>query len=168
MCSPSRASFLTGQPPQVTGVIDQMQYSFSESLSAEMPNMGSVLKGLGYRTGFFGKFEMDKSLLEPKPTVNYSTSLQPYGFEVASASGDVGSDPDSGFNNDAFIMRRSRALAARQFQRSAPDRQAVLHGREFRQSARHHVWEWQCPGPARGSEAGSALRRTPATPKLDV
>jgi arylsulfatase len=103
MCSPSRASFLTGQPPQVTGVIDQMQYSFSESLSAEMPNMGSVLKGLGYRAGFFGEFEMDKSLLEPKPTVNYSTSLQPYGFEVASASGDVGSDPDSGFNNDAFI-----------------------------------------------------------------
>ena len=33
MCSPSRASFLTGQPPQVTGVIDQMQYSFVHSLS---------------------------------------------------------------------------------------------------------------------------------------
>ena len=56
MCSPSRASFLTGQPPQITGVIDQMQYSFSHSLSPDMPNVGSVLKALGYRTAYFGKF----------------------------------------------------------------------------------------------------------------
>jgi arylsulfatase A-like enzyme len=102
MCSPSRASFLTGQPPQVTGVIDQMQYSFSHSLSPDMPNVGSVLKGLGYRTAYFGKFEMDKALLAPKPTINYSTSFQPYGFDVASAAGDVNSDPDSGFSNDMF------------------------------------------------------------------
>ena len=40
MCTPSRASFLTGQPPQVTGVIDQMQYSFVHSLSPDMPNVG--------------------------------------------------------------------------------------------------------------------------------
>src|SRR5262249_59899467 len=86
---------------QVTGVIDQMQYSFVQSLRPDMPNVGSVLKGLGYRTAYFGKFEMDKSLLEPKPTINYSTAFQPYGFDVASAAGDVGSDPDSGFDNEA-------------------------------------------------------------------
>src|SRR5262245_8316157 len=74
MCSPSRASFLTGQPPQVTGVLDQMQYSYQQSLSPNLPNMGSVLKGLGYKTAYFGKFEMDKKLLAPNPTVNYSTS----------------------------------------------------------------------------------------------
>ena len=102
MCSPSRASFLTGQPPQVTGVIDQMQYSFVHSLSPDMPNVGSVLKGLGYKTAYFGKFEMDKALLVSQPTVNYSTAFQPYGFDVASAAGDIGSDPDSGFDNDVF------------------------------------------------------------------
>jgi arylsulfatase A-like enzyme len=102
MCSPSRASFLTGQSPQITGVIDQMQYSFVHSLSPDMPNVGSVLKGLDYKTAYFGKFEMDKSLLVPKPTVNYSTAFQPYGFDVASAAGDVNSAPDSGFDNDAF------------------------------------------------------------------
>src|SRR5215471_14002946 len=98
MCTPSRASFLTGQPPQVTGVIDQMQYSFVRSLSPNMPNVGSVLKGLGYKTAYFGKFEMDKALLEPQPTINYSAAFQPYGFDVASAAGDVGSAPDSGFD----------------------------------------------------------------------
>ena len=31
MCSASRAAFLTGQPPQVTGVCDQMQYSYQRA-----------------------------------------------------------------------------------------------------------------------------------------
>ena len=65
-CSPSRASFLTGQPPQVTGVIDQMQFSFVRSLSPEMPNMGSVLKEMGYKTAYFGKFEMDQEHSRPE------------------------------------------------------------------------------------------------------
>jgi len=107
MCSPSRASFLTGQPPQVSGVFDQMQYSYQQSLNPNLPNMGSVLKGLGYKTAYFGKFEMDKKLLKTKPTVNYSTALQPYGFDAFSAGGDIGSDPDSGFENDAFIAGES-------------------------------------------------------------
>ena len=71
MCSPSRASFLTGQPPQVHHVFDQMEYPYTPSLSPDLPNMGSVLKGLGYRTAYFGKVEMDQTLLEVKPTVNW-------------------------------------------------------------------------------------------------
>jgi arylsulfatase A-like enzyme len=106
-CSPSRASFLTGQPPQVTGVIDQMQFSFVRSLSPEMPNMGSVLKGMGYKTAYFGKFEMDKDILDPKPTVNYSDAAQAYGFDIFGAGGDIGSTPDSGFDNDLFIAGES-------------------------------------------------------------
>jgi arylsulfatase len=106
-CSPSRASFLTGQPPQVTGVIDQMQFSFVHSLSPSMPNMGSVLKAMGYKTAYFGKFEMDQNILDPKPTVNYSTVAQPYGFDVFSAAGDIGSTPDSGYDNDPFIAGES-------------------------------------------------------------
>jgi uncharacterized protein (TIGR03000 family) len=39
MCTPSRAAFLTGQPPQVNGVFDQMEYSFQPSLSPDRPNM---------------------------------------------------------------------------------------------------------------------------------
>src|ERR1700761_7145617 len=70
MCSPSRAAFLSGQPPQVTGVFDQMEYPFVPSLSPRLPNMGSVLKALGYETAFFGKFEMDKELLRPSANVN--------------------------------------------------------------------------------------------------
>jgi arylsulfatase len=106
-CSPSRASFLTGQPPQVTGVIDQMQFSFVRSLDPKMPNMGSVLKAMGYKTAYFGKFEMDKDILDPKPGVNYRDAAQSYGFDIFSAGGDIGSTPDSGYDNDPFIAGES-------------------------------------------------------------
>ncbi len=103
MCTPSRASFLTGRPPQVTGVIDQIEYSYVQSLSPKLPNVGSVLKGLGYKTAYFGKFEMDKAFLHAKPPIGYSKALQAYGFDEASAAGDIDSAPQSGFDNDAFI-----------------------------------------------------------------
>jgi arylsulfatase A-like enzyme len=106
-CSPSRATFLTGRPPQYHHVIDQMQFDFVPTLNPSIPNMGSVLKGLGYKTAYFGKFEMDKSILDPEPTVNYSTVAQPYGFDVFSAGGDIGSAPLSGFENDSFIAGES-------------------------------------------------------------
>lgn len=103
MCSPSRASFLTGQTPQVHHVFDQMEYPFVPTLDPSLPNMGSVLKGLGYKTAYFGKFEMDKAIVSPKPTINYSEAIQAYGFDVFSAAGDIGSHPQSGFDNDPFI-----------------------------------------------------------------
>ena len=84
-----------------------MQYDFVPGLSPDLPNMGSVLKGLGYKTAYFGKFEMDKKHLNPEPTVNYSTVFQPYGFDLFSAGGDIGSAPWSGFSNDPFIAGES-------------------------------------------------------------
>jgi len=77
MCTPSRAAFLTGQPPQVNGVFDQMEYTYQASLSPDRPNMGSVLNGLGYQTAYLGKFEMDKPLLADRPTENYSAAAKP-------------------------------------------------------------------------------------------
>ena len=40
MCSPSRATFLTGRPPQFHHVIYQMQYSFVPTLDPNIPNVG--------------------------------------------------------------------------------------------------------------------------------
>ncbi len=103
MCSPSRAAFLTGLPPQRTGVFDQMEYPYVPNLNPRLPNMGSVLKQLGYSTAYFGKFEMARDLIHTKDTVNYSRKLRPYGFDHFAATGDVGSRPNSGYQNDAMI-----------------------------------------------------------------
>src|SRR5215467_1858928 len=46
MCTPSRAAFISGTPPQVNGVFDQMETGYVPSLRTDRPNMGSVLKGL--------------------------------------------------------------------------------------------------------------------------
>lgn len=102
MCSPSRAAFLTGEPPQRNGVFDQMKYAYVPTLNPALPNMGSILKKLGYSTAYFGKFEMDKGILATKDTINYSSALETYGFDTFAANGDVGSRPDSGYKNDSF------------------------------------------------------------------
>lgn len=103
MCSSSRAAFLTGLPPQRTGVFDQMEYPYVPNLNPRLPNMGSVLKQLGYSTAYFGKFEMARELIHTKDTVNYSRRLRTYGFDHFAATGDVGSRPNSGYQNDAMI-----------------------------------------------------------------
>ena len=92
---------LTGLAPQNNGVFDQMEYPYVPSLDPRIPNMGSVLKKLGYSTAYFGKFEMDKKILRYQDTVNYSTALVPYGFDTLGVGGDVGSKPDSGYKHDA-------------------------------------------------------------------
>jgi arylsulfatase A-like enzyme len=107
MCTASRAAFFTGRPPQSTRVVDQMQYSFSPTLDPSIPTIGSVLRGLGYKTAYFGKFELDKSILAPQSTVNYTQSIADYGFDEFSAAGDIGSAPRSGFDNDPFIAGES-------------------------------------------------------------
>jgi Sulfatase len=142
MCSPSRASFLTGQPPQVHHVFDQMEYPYTPSLNPDLPNMGSVLKGLGYRTAYFGKFEMDQTLLDVKPTVNYGTAIQRYGFDVFSAGGDTSSDPQSGFGNDPFIAGE----VVRYLHQSASE--ARQSGRPFFWSRAWSILTTSCTGMA--------------------
>lgn len=105
MCSPSRATFLTGVPPQVNGVFDQMEYNFVPPLDPKRPNMGSILKSLGYRTVYFGKFEMSKTLLiNVKDTVNYSTLAKPYGFDIFNPDGDVGGELQQGYQDDVYFV----------------------------------------------------------------
>ena len=50
MCTPSRAALFTGQPPQVNGVFDQMEAGYVPNMPKDRPNMGSLMKNLGYRT----------------------------------------------------------------------------------------------------------------------
>jgi arylsulfatase A-like enzyme len=107
MCTPSRAALYSGQPPQVNGVFDQMEAGYVPSLRKDRPNMGSMMKKLGYRTAFYGKWEMDFDILPPKSTVNYSDALQPYGFDVYEPDGDKTGTPDQGYETDVYTAAES-------------------------------------------------------------
>jgi arylsulfatase len=96
MCTPSRAAFFSGHPPQVNGVFDQMETGWVPDLRQDQPNMGSMMKKLGYQTAFFGKWEMELALITPKSTVNYSEALQPYGFDIYQPDGDKVGAPNQG------------------------------------------------------------------------
>ena len=102
MCTPSRAALFSGQPPQVNGVFDQMEAGYVPNLPKDRPNMGSLMKKLGYQTAFFGKWEMETALIPPKPTVNYSEALQPYGFDIYQPDGDKTGAPDQGYKTDVY------------------------------------------------------------------
>jgi arylsulfatase A-like enzyme len=53
LCSPSRASFLTGQYAHTHGIVDNTSRS-----SHDLPTFPRELQQHGYRTGFFGKWHM--------------------------------------------------------------------------------------------------------------
>ena len=103
MCTPSRAAFFSGEPPQVNGVFDQMELAYQPSLNPDLPNMASVLKGLGYTTAYFGKFELNKDLLEVNPSVGYRSALEPYGIDFFNFDGDKYGTQDQGYHDDRYF-----------------------------------------------------------------
>lgn len=102
MCTPSRGVMFSGQPPQVNGIFDQMELGYVPDLSKAHPSMGTLFKQLGYETAYFGKFELEKSIIAPKDSVNYSTALKDYGFDRFAADGDKVGAPDQGYQVDSF------------------------------------------------------------------
>src|SRR5262249_5349239 len=80
-----------------------LAYAYVASLDPKIPNIGSVLKGLGYRTAYFGKYELNSKVFAAKKTDNTSAWLQPYGFDEYNADGDNHGDVRDGFNVDTFI-----------------------------------------------------------------
>lgn len=55
LCSPSRASILTGQYAHTNGIVDN---TARDSASHRLPTFAVPLQRAGYRTGFFGKWHM--------------------------------------------------------------------------------------------------------------
>ena len=50
---------------------------------------------------------MDLDLIPPKPTVNYSEALQPYGFDIYQPDGDKVGTPNQGYDTDVYTASES-------------------------------------------------------------
>lgn len=102
MCTPSRGVMFSGQPPQVNGVYDQMELGYVPSLKTDKPSLGTIFKQLGYRTAYFGKFELRRDIISPRTDVNYTDALREYGFDAFAADGDKVGGPDQGYHTDVY------------------------------------------------------------------
>ncbi len=76
LCSPSRASFLTGQYPHTNGIIDN-----TARPSHNLPVFPLELQRAGYRTGFFGKWHMGNDD-SPRPGFDHWVGLPGQGEAI--------------------------------------------------------------------------------------
>lgn len=86
LCSPSRASILTGQYMHRHGVIDNVS-----GVRGDLPTFPRLLQAAGYRTGFFGKWHMGTSA-EPRPGFDRWVSFRGQG-EYAAVPARAGAAP---------------------------------------------------------------------------
>jgi N-acetylglucosamine-6-sulfatase len=76
LCSPSRASFLTGQYPHANGIVDNTARE-----SHALPVFPLELQRAGYRTGFFGKWHMGNDD-SPRPGFDHWVAMPGQGEAI--------------------------------------------------------------------------------------
>jgi N-acetylglucosamine-6-sulfatase len=86
LCSPSRATFLTGQYPHTNGIIDN-----TARPSHDLRVFPLALQRAGYRTGFFGKWHMGNDA-SPRPGFDHWVALPGQG-EATDPSLNVDGEP---------------------------------------------------------------------------
>ena len=103
VCTPSRGVIYSGLAPQVTGIQEEMMFGWTPSLATNTVTLGTAMKQLGYSTAYFGKFELDRDIVYPKPEVNYTHALKKYGFDVWQPYGEVTGEKNQGYEVDGVI-----------------------------------------------------------------
>jgi N-acetylglucosamine-6-sulfatase len=78
LCSPSRASILTGQYVRTNGIIDN---TARDSASHRLTTFAIPLQAAGYRTGFFGKWHMGNDD-SPRPGWSHWVAMRGQGEAV--------------------------------------------------------------------------------------
>lgn len=74
LCSPSRASILTGTYAHTHGVVDNFT-----PIPPTLPNVGQVLKGAGYQTALIGKWHIGNENDAPQPGFDHWVSFRGQG-----------------------------------------------------------------------------------------
>jgi len=74
LCSPSRASFLTGLYAHNHNILDN-----TTLLDSDIPTFPRLLQAAGYKTAFVGKWHMGGSSDEPRPGFDYWASFRGQG-----------------------------------------------------------------------------------------
>jgi len=107
VCTPSRSVLYTGRHIQHTGMFDNTNFPWIDSLSTEMPTVGDLLRQAGYYTAYKGKWHLTKEFETVNelgsPTKIFTAEMEAYGFSDYMGIGDIIAHHQGGYLHDGVI-----------------------------------------------------------------
>jgi len=90
LCSMSRGTIYTGQHQQFNGMWENTPLPYAQELSKTTPTLGHMFSQLGYHTGYFGKWHLNKLPLgEAVGEAHMQQLLSDYGFQESAQDREI-------------------------------------------------------------------------------
>jgi arylsulfatase len=124
VCTPSRSVVYTGRHIQQTGMFDNTNFPWIQSMSYEIPTVGDMLRDAGYYTAYKGKWHLHKEFETVNklgsPTKIFTGEMEEYGFSDYMGIGDIIAHTQGGYLHDgittamagSWLRGKGRELAA--------------------------------------------------------
>lgn len=124
VCTPSRSVIYTGRHIQQTGMFDNTNFPWIQSMSMEIPTVGDMLREAGYYTAYKGKWHLHKEFETVNtlgtPTRIFTAEMEGYGFSDYFGIGDIIAHTQGGYLHDgvtaamagSWLRGKGRELAA--------------------------------------------------------
>jgi arylsulfatase len=107
VCTSSRSVLYTGQHIQHTGMFDNSNFPWIDSMSTEIPTVGDMLRAAGYYTAYKGKWHLTKEFETVNklgtPTKIFTQEMEDYGFSDYFGVGDIIAHHQGGYLHDGVI-----------------------------------------------------------------
>ena len=109
VCTSSRSNIYTGQHIQQTGMFDNLNFPWIDSMSQDLETLGDMMRSLGYYAGYQGKWHLARELeggeISPEtgPQLMGRELMNGYGFSDYTGIGDIIAMTLGGYLNDAWI-----------------------------------------------------------------
>lgn len=124
VCTPSRSVLYTGRHIQQTGMFDNTNFPWIQSMSYDIPTVGDLLRAAGYYTAYKGKWHLHKEFETVNklgsPTKIFTAEMEEYGFSDYFGIGDIIAHTQGGYLHDgittamagSWLRGKARELAA--------------------------------------------------------
>ena len=106
VCTPSRSVLYTGRHIQQTGMFDNTNFPWIQSMSNDIPTVGDLLRDAGYYTAYKGKWHLHKEFETVNklgsPTKIFTAEMEEYGFSDYFGIGDIIAHTQGGYLHDGI------------------------------------------------------------------
>jgi arylsulfatase len=107
VCTPSRSVLYTGRHIQQTGMFDNTNFPWIQSMDTEIRTIGDLLRDAGYYTAYKGKWHLTKEFETVNelgsPTKIFTQEMEAYGFSDYFGIGDIIAHTQGGYLHDGVI-----------------------------------------------------------------